>query len=116
MVLVQGFDVARVEIGQGVNVIEGPGDMIASLRPFTVLIGHASNTDGFLVDGDEGVAARSKLKVFLNWTYFVRCSSLMSDRTTGEELWDMAGPTVVMVRVNNNRRDGTVWDQPMFAS
>ena len=90
--------------------------MIASLRPFTVLIGHASNADGFLVDGDEGVVARSKLKVFLNWTYFVRCSSLMSDRTTGEELRDTAGLTVVTVRVNNNRRDGTVWDQPMFAS
>ena len=42
-VLVQGFDIARVEIGQGVNVLEGQEGGIASPRLFTVLIGHTTD-------------------------------------------------------------------------
>ena len=49
-------------------------------------------------------AAWSKSKVIPNLTYLVQCSSLMSDRTTGEDLRNTARLTVVIIWVNNNRR------------
>ena len=48
--------------------------------------------------------ARSRSDVFLNWMYFVQCSSLMSNGTTGEDLRDTARFTVVIICMNNNRR------------
>ena len=45
-VSVQGFDIARVGIGPGVNVLESPEGGIASPRPFTVLNGHTLISGG----------------------------------------------------------------------